>query len=135
MSPTYGTGHGAKVVAVAEKNHFAPPSRSRYDRFADLIGHAPGIAEVREWRHILEALSPAAPDPARGRDRHRQESRRQRDSPRPPRSGRPFVDLNCAAIQEGLLEAKLSQDRANRAEIVNGGDQARAPPRPGSWPC
>jgi transcriptional regulator with AAA-type ATPase domain/predicted ATPase len=81
------------------------------DRLADLIGQAPGIAEVRERiRHILEALShtrrlpPILLEGETGTGKNLVASVIHRAG---PRSGGPFVDVNCAAIPEGLLEAEL----------------------------
>src|SRR5262249_51779558 len=104
-----------EMAELAEKNHWRTttpaPHNPAMDWLADLLGQAPALAEVRErLRQVLERASRSRRLPPmllQGETRtgtslvagllHRAG----------PRSAGPFVDVNCAAIPDGLLEAEL----------------------------
>src|SRR5262249_39642859 len=81
------------------------------DSLPDLLGRAPAITRLREQiRQVVgrishaERLPPILPEGETGTGKNLAAGVIHRAGPR--RAG-PFVDVNCAAIPEGLLEAAL----------------------------
>ena len=80
-------------------------TRSSVTRAGDR-GAARADPPSRRLRHARQSARPDRAAP--GRDRHRQGAGRARHPrQRRPRARDPFVDVNCAAIPETMLEAEL----------------------------
>jgi transcriptional regulator with PAS, ATPase and Fis domain len=103
------------VAEVAENDHWrlttAAPIIPAMDSLPDLLGRAPAIAHLREQIHQVVTrishagrLPPILLEGETGTGKNLVASVIHRSGPR--RDGR-FVDVNCAAIPEGLLEAEL----------------------------
>ncbi len=74
-------------------------------RFEGLIGKSPAMKRLFQ---LLETVAGHEQhDSDHRRDRHRQGSRRARDSSQRPAPAHRFVALNCSAIPETLLEAEI----------------------------
>jgi DNA-binding NtrC family response regulator len=119
----------ASAPAPADKREqgIAPPSS---DRLPELIGEAPCMLEVsRRIRLVAPRLTPVLIEGPTGSGKEIVAEALHRLS---PRSRKPFVAINCAAIPEALLEAELFghtrgaftgavHGRTGRIEAADGG--------------
>ncbi len=108
----------------------AATAASRAERLPELVGHAPCMLEVsRRVRLVAPRMTPVLIEGPTGTGKELVAEAVHRLS---PRSARPFVAINCAAIPEALLEAELFghtrgaftgavQARAGRIEAADGG--------------
>jgi len=133
--------HGAATHITALPNEFRnlpDPADSRAhradpvssDRLSELIGEAPCMLEVsRRVRLVAPRLTPVLIEGPTGSGKEIVAEAIHRLS---PRSRKPFVAINCAAIPEALLEAELFghtrgaftgavQGRVGRIEAADGG--------------
>jgi DNA-binding NtrC family response regulator len=120
----------SKAIAPAEdqRTHGTDPASS--DRLPELIGNAPCMLEVsRRVRLVAPRLTPVLIEGPTGSGKEIVAEALHRLS---PRSRKPFVAINCAAIPEALLEAELFghtrgaftgavQGRTGRIEAADGG--------------
>ncbi len=117
--------------AVAAENPGTPlPTRSPADRLPELIGDAPCMVEIsRRVRLVAPRTTPVLIEGPTGSGKEIVAEAVHRLS---PRSRKPFVAINCAAIPEALLEAELFghtrgaftgavQGRVGRIEAADGG--------------
>ena len=100
------------------------------ERLPELVGHAPCLLEVsRRVRLVAPRMTPVLIEGPTGSGKELVAEALHRLS---PRSRKPFVAINCAAIPEALLEAELFghtrgaftgavQGRTGRIEAANGG--------------
>jgi len=114
-----------RVVAPTDE---AEPASS--DRLPELIGDAPCMLEVgRRVRRVAQRMTPVLIEGPTGSGKELVAEALHRMS---PRSRKPFVAINCAAIPEALLEAELFghtrgaftgavQGRTGRIEAADGG--------------
>jgi DNA-binding NtrC family response regulator len=114
--------------ACAEDSPAAAASRA--ERLPELVGNAPCMLEVsRRVRLVAPRRTPVLIEGPTGSGKELVAEAVHRLS---PRSARPFVAINCAAIPEALLEAELFghtrgaftgavQARAGRIEAADGG--------------
>jgi DNA-binding NtrC family response regulator len=115
-------------VATDQRAHSNDPVAS--DRLPELIGTAPCMLEVsRRVRLVAPRLTPVLIEGPTGSGKELVAEALHRLS---PRSRKPFVAINCAAIPEALLEAELFghtrgaftgavQGRVGRIEAADGG--------------
>jgi DNA-binding NtrC family response regulator len=118
----------AIAPAVDQRAHGIDPVSS--DRLPELIGNAPCMLEVsRRVRLVAPRLTPVLIEGPTGSGKEIVAEALHRLS---PRSRKPFVAINCAAIPEALLEAELFghtrgaftgavQGRTGRIEAADGG--------------
>jgi DNA-binding NtrC family response regulator len=120
----------SKAIApvVDQRAHGIDPVCS--DRLPELIGNAPCMLEVsRRVRLVAPRLTPVLIEGPTGSGKEIVAEALHRLS---PRSRKPFVAINCAAIPEALLEAELFghtrgaftgavQGRTGRIEAADGG--------------
>jgi DNA-binding NtrC family response regulator len=120
----------SKAIAplVDQRAHGIDPVSS--DRLPELIGNAPCMLEVsRRVRLVAPRLTPVLIEGPTGSGKEIVAEALHRLS---PRSRKPFVAINCAAIPEALLEAELFghtrgaftgavQGRTGRIEAADGG--------------
>ena len=118
----------AIAPAVDQRAHGIDPVCS--DRLPELIGNAPCMLEVsRRVRLVAPRLTPVLIEGPTGSGKEIVAEALHRLS---PRSRKPFVAINCAAIPEALLEAELFghtrgaftgavQGRTGRIEAADGG--------------
>ena len=113
-------------VRAAASNAAAPP----VERLPELVGNAPCMIEVsRRVRLVAPRMTPVLIEGPTGSGKEIVAEALHRLS---PRSRKPFVAINCAAIPEALLEAELFghtrgaftgavQGRTGRIEAADGG--------------
>jgi DNA-binding NtrC family response regulator len=118
------------ACALSIANRTTRPETNSCDRIPELIGTAPCMLEVsRRIRLVAPRLTPVLIEGPTGSGKEIVAEAVHRLS---PRSRRPFVAINCAAIPEALLEAELFghtrgaftgavQGRVGRIEAADGG--------------
>ena len=118
----------ASQASADQRAHAADPGTN--DRLPELIGDAPCMLEVsRRVRLVAPRLTPVLIEGPTGSGKEIVAEALHRLS---PRSRKPFVAINCAAIPEALLEAELFghtrgaftgavQGRIGRIEAADGG--------------
>ena len=128
MMPASTTDFRSTPVPPQHRAHGANPAAS--DRLPELIGTAPCILEVsRRIRLVAPRLTPVLIEGPTGSGKEIVAEALHRLS---PRSRKPFVAINCAAIPEALLEAELFghtrgaftgavHGRTGRIEAADGG--------------
>ncbi len=122
------TGSHRVPVAPEKRAHSCEPATS--DRLPELIGNAPCMLEVsRRIRLVAPRMTPVLIEGPTGSGKELVAEALHRLS---PRSRKPFVAINCAAIPEALLEAELFghtrgaftgavHGRVGRIEAADGG--------------
>jgi DNA-binding NtrC family response regulator len=123
--------HSVAPATMTEPAHTARVTASvASDRLPELIGDAPCMIEVsRRIRLVAPRLTPVLIEGPTGSGKELVAEALHRLS---PRSRKPFVAINCAAIPEALLEAELFghtrgaftgavQGRVGRIESADGG--------------
>jgi DNA-binding NtrC family response regulator len=128
-APVYGRQEPARTIpgAAAES---APPASDGARRLPEFIGTHPEMLEVsRRIRLVAPRATPVLVQGPTGTGKELVAQALHRLS---PRSAKPFVALNCAAIPDALLEAELFghtrgaftgavQGRVGRIEAAHGG--------------